>query len=206
MAEGASNSRDISGDELDVLERLRAGDEQAYEQLVRSESGRLLAVTRRILGSEDDARDAVQDAFLLAFRSINRFAGHSRLSTWLHRIAVNAALMRLRSRQRKREQSIEPLLPSFLDDGHHAEQFAPWPEPVDQAMEKAETRQTVRRLIGQLPESYRTVLLLRDIEGLDTDETAKLLEMTPNAVKVRLHRARQALRTLAAPHFRRRTA
>lgn len=184
-----------------LLSRLRAGDAAAYEELVRAETGRLLAVTRRILPTEEDARDAVQDAFLFAFRSLGRFQGQSRLSTWLHRIAVNAALMRLRTRRRKREESLDPLLPTYLDDGHHAERFAQWDDPVEK-IEQAENKALVRRLIAELPDGYRTVLLLRDIEGLDTEETAKLLDTTPNAVKVRLHRARQALRTLLAPHFR----
>jgi RNA polymerase sigma-70 factor (ECF subfamily) len=180
---------------------LRAGEAAAFEELVRAETGRLLAVTRRILPTEEDARDAVQDAFLFAFRSLDRFQGHARLSTWLHRIAVNAALMRLRTRRRKHEESLEPLLPTYLDDGHHAERFAQWDDPVEK-IEQAENKALVRRLIGELPDAYRTVLLLRDIEGLDTEETAKVLDTTPNAVKVRLHRARQALRTLLAPHFR----
>lgn len=183
-----------------LLSRLRAGEQAAFEELVRAETGRLLAVTRRILPTEDDARDAVQDAFLFAFRSLDRFQGHSRLSTWLHRIAVNAALMKLRTRRRKREEPLDPLLPTYLDDGHHAERFAQWDDPAD-LIERAENKALVRRLINDLPDAYRTVLLLRDIEGLDTEETAKLLETTPNAVKVRLHRARQALRTLLAPHF-----
>ena len=184
-----------------LLSRLRAGEAAAFEELVRAETGRLLAVTRRILPTEEDARDAVQDAFLFAFRSLDRFQGHARLSTWLHRIAVNAALMRLRTRRRKHEESLEPLLPTYLEDGHHAERFAQWDDPVAK-IEQAENKALVRRLIGELPDAYRTVLLLRDIEGLDTEETAKVLDTTPNAVKVRLHRARQALRTLLAPHFR----
>jgi RNA polymerase sigma-70 factor (ECF subfamily) len=188
-------------DETELLERLRAGDEAAFEYLVRTQAGRLLAVARRILGSDEEARDAVQDAFLRAFRGLEGFEGGSRLSTWLHRIAVNAALMKLRTRRRKPEESLEPLLPAFRDDGHHREQFASWAEPVDQSLERAETRALVRRMIDELPESYRTVLLLRDIEGLDTGEAAAALGLTPNAVKIRLHRARQALRTLLAPHF-----
>jgi RNA polymerase sigma-70 factor, ECF subfamily len=189
-------------DEADLLARLRSGDEAAYELLVRTFSGRLLAVTRRILGSEEDARDAVQEAFVSAFRSLGRFEGEARLSTWLHRIAVNAALMKLRGRKRRPEESIEPLLPVYQGDGHHAERFTAWTEPVDVAMQRAETRAIVRRAIDQLPDSYRTVLLLRDIEGLDTGETAAMLGATTNAVKIRLHRARQALRTLLDPHFR----
>jgi RNA polymerase sigma-70 factor (ECF subfamily) len=187
-------------DEQTLLSRLRSGEPAAFEELVRNETGKLLSVARRILPTEEDARDAVQDAFMFAFRSLDHFEGNARLSTWLHRIAVNASLMRLRSKRRKREESLEPLLPSFQSDGHFVERFASWDDP-SKKIETAETKALVRGLIDQLPDAYRTVLLLRDIEGLDTEETAKLLETTPNAVKVRLHRARQALRTLLAPHF-----
>ena len=189
-------------DEAALIAQLRAGDESAYEQVVRAYGGRLLAVARRIVGTEEDARDAVQDAFRNAFKSFARFEGNAKLSTWLHRIVVNAALMKLRTRKRKPEQSIESMLPSFLDDGHHEERFQSWDEPVDKLMERKEARELVRQQIDALPEGYRTVLVLRDIEGLDTEETAKVLGLSVNATKIRLHRARQALRTLLAPHFR----
>ena len=189
-------------DEATLVAQLRAGDEQAFEQVVRAYGGRLLAVARRIVGTEEDARDVVQDAFMNAFRSLDRFEGNAKLSTWLHRIVVNAALMKLRTRKRKPEQSIETLLPAFLDDGHHEERFQSWDEPVDKLMERAENRELVRKQIDALPEGYRTVLVLRDIEGLDTEETAKVLGLSVNATKIRLHRARQALRTMLAPHFR----
>jgi RNA polymerase sigma-70 factor (ECF subfamily) len=189
-------------DEAELIAQLRAGDQAAFEHVVRTYGGRLLAVTRRIVGTEEDARDVVQDAFMNAFKSLDRFEGNAKLSTWLHRIAVNAALMKLRTRKRKPEQSIETMLPAFLDDGHHEERFKSWEEPVDKAMERAETRQLVREKIDELPESYRTVLVLRDIEGLDTEETAKMLGLSVNATKIRLHRARQALRTMLAPHFK----
>jgi RNA polymerase sigma-70 factor (ECF subfamily) len=191
----------VDEDEVALLARLRAGDEAAYEYVVRTYGRRLMTLARRILGSEEDARDAVQEAFLNAFRSLSRFEGGSRFSTWLHRIAVNAALMKLRTRRRKPEQSLEHLLPSFSEDGHYAERFASWDEPVDRAMERAETQELVRSHIEELPEKWRTVLVLRDIEGLDTEETARMLKLSPNAVKIRLHRARQALRALLAPHF-----
>lgn len=184
-----------------MLARLRAGDDDAFETMVRTYTPRLLIVARRIVGNEEDARDVIQDAFLSAFRSIGRFAGDARLSTWLHRIVVNTALMKLRTRRRKPEESIEPLLPAFLADGHHTERFTAWTERADQALARKETRTAVRQHIQELPEAFRTVLVLRDIEGLSTEETARLLETTPNAVKIRLHRARQALRTLLAPHF-----
>jgi RNA polymerase sigma-70 factor (ECF subfamily) len=189
-------------DESALLESLRSGDERAFEAAVRLFSGRLYAVALRFLKTEEDARDAVQDAFLSAWRSLDRFEGGARLSTWLHRIVVNAALMKLRTRRRKPEESIEDYLPRFLEDGHAAEPPVLWQDSAIEALSRAETRRIVREGIDRLPESYRTVLLLRDIEGYDTEDTARLLETTANAVKVRLHRARQALRTVLDPHFR----
>jgi RNA polymerase sigma-70 factor (ECF subfamily) len=184
-------------DECALVARLRAGDEEAFEALVRQHGGRMLAVARRLLGSEPEARDAVQEAFLSVLRSIRGFAGHARLGTWLHRITVNAALMRLRSRRRRPEEPIDDLLPRFDATGHRvADPEARVAEPTDELVQRAETRALVRRAIARLPESYRTVLLLRDIEELDTEEAAAALGIGANAVKTRLHRARQALRTL----------
>src|SRR6187402_14143 len=104
--------------EADLLKALRSGQEAAFDTLVRAHSGRMLAVCRRILRNEEEAKDAVQEAFLSAFRGLAKFEGGSLLGTWLHRIAVNASLMRLRSRKRRPEESIEELLPTFKDDGH----------------------------------------------------------------------------------------
>ena len=172
---------------------------------MRSHGGRMLAVSRRFLRSEDDARDAVQDAFLNAFRSIDHFEGNARLSTWLHRIVVNAALMKLRTRRRRPEHSIEELLPGFLEDGHLAEPASEWQKPPEDRVSRAEIRELVLAKIHELPEGHRNVLLLRDIEDLDTRETAAALVVSPGAVKTRLHRARQALRTLLEPHLSRST-
>ena len=190
----------MQSSETTLVESLRRGDESAYEELLRTHSGRLLAVTRRLLGNEEDARDAVQDAFLSAFRSIDRFDGQRALGTWLHRIAVNAALTRLRTRRRHPEKPIEQLLPTFQEDGHQTRPVRDWPDP-SAALQSDEARQAVRRHIDELPADYRNVLLLRDIEGMDTEETARMLGLTPGAVKTRLHRARQALRTLLESDF-----
>lgn len=184
-----------------LLNAIRAGEDWAFEALVRTHGGRLLAVARRLTRNEEDARDVVQSAYLNAFRALKTFEGAARLSTWLHRIVVNTALMKLRSRRRKPEESIETLLPSFLEDGHHAEQFSEWSTPADRLLERQETRAIVRMCIDQLPDNYRAVLVLRDIEELSTDEVAQMLTMTPTAVKVRLHRARQALSTLLRRHY-----
>jgi RNA polymerase sigma-70 factor (ECF subfamily) len=188
-------------EELDLVARLRAGDEPAFETLVNRYGARLLAVARRFLRDEEEARDAVQDAFLSAFRSVRSFKAESRISTWLHRIVVNVALMRLRTRRRKPEESLEPLLPTFSEDGHHQWPVLPWRATVETELERKETAALVRAGIDRLPESYRTVLILRDFEELDTEETARLLGISLTAAKIRLHRARQALRAELAPHF-----
>jgi RNA polymerase sigma-70 factor, ECF subfamily len=186
----------LDSTERALVARLKAGDEQAYEEIVRSLGGRMLAVARRFLHDEEAARDAVQDAFLSAFRAIQRFDEQAQLATWLHRIVVNAALMRLRTRQRRPEQSIEPMLPVFADDGHHASPVASWAETGERVLARTETRALVRAAIAELPESYRTALLLRDIEELSTREAADLVGISENALKLRLHRARQALATV----------
>lgn len=186
--------------EADLVERLRRGDEGAYGELVRAEGGRMLQVARRFVG-EEEARDVVQEAFLSAFRSIHRFDRRSRLGTWLHRIVVNAALMRLRKKSAQVEESLEPLLPTFRPDGHRAGVGPRWPKDPAQIFDRRELRRIVRGSIDRLPPNYRSVVLLRDIEGLSGAETGELLGITPGAVKVRLHRARQALREFLAPEL-----
>ena len=188
-------------EETDLVNALRRGEEWAFETMVRTYGGRLYAVARRICGNEEDARDVLQSAYLSAFRSLSGFEGTCQLSTWLHRIVVNTALMRLRSKKRKPEDSIESLLPAFIEDGHHVEQFSEWTMPADRLLERQDVRAAVRECIAQLPDNYRQVLMLRDIEELSTDEVARTLNMTTVAVKVRLHRARQALSTLLRREF-----
>jgi len=189
-------------DDATLLARMQAGDDDAFEACVRAYSGQLLAVARRILSHEEDARDAVQDAFLSAFKGIGRFDGLSRISTWLHRIVVNAALSRLRTRRRRPETSIEDLLPHFAEGEHQIDPPAPWKATSVAILQEQEARDMVRGCINRLPETYRIVLVLRDIEGLSTEETAQLLDTTLGVVKTRLHRARQALRSFLDPYFR----
>jgi len=195
-----SATRESAGEEQ-FLDRLRAGDECAFEVLVRLHGGRMLAIARQFLSRNEDAQDAVQEAFLSAFRSVGGFRGGSSLSTWLHRIVVNACLMKIRGASRRPETPIEELLPAFDETGHHAAPVEDWAVSPEKAMLSRETRERVRAAIEKLPASYRTVLVLRDIQELSTEETAEVLSLTRTAVKVRLHRARLALRGLLAPMF-----
>jgi RNA polymerase sigma-70 factor, ECF subfamily len=184
--------------ESELLRRLRAGDERAFEEIVRADGGRMLATARRILRSEDDAREAVQDAFLSALRALPHFVEESRLSTWMHRILINAALAKLRSRRHHPEESIDDLLPRFDLDGRRCEDQINSFEDGESKLERAELHALVHTCIGRLPEGYRIVLVLRDIEELGTQETSVLLGLRLQAVRTRLHRARQALRTILA--------
>jgi RNA polymerase sigma-70 factor (ECF subfamily) len=194
-----TNDRNAGTSDAALLERVRAGDERACETLVRCHGGRMLAVARRLLRSEEDSADAVQDAFLAAFRSLDGFAGNAALATWLHRIVVNVCLMKLRARSRSREVRIDDLLPVFDESGHHRRPVSPWEDQPLARLTQAETRAHVRACIDRLPAPYREVLILRDLEEFDTEQTAELLGIHPGAVKTRLHRARQALSTLLQP-------
>lgn len=176
-------------DETDLVARLRAGDNAAYTQLVHIHTDTMTAVARRFFGDTPDTAEAVQDALVSAFRAMNTFEGTAKLGTWLHRITVNACLLKLRGRKRSR------LVP--LEDEDRAIDTP----ASDNALSQTETRSRVRAGVEQLPEAYRTVIQLRDLEGLSTEETAARLGTNCGAVKTRLHRARQALRTILEPQF-----
>jgi RNA polymerase sigma-70 factor (ECF subfamily) len=188
-----------ANEEAELVVRLQAGDNDAFETLVRTYAGRMLTVARRFLPAEQDSDDAVQEAFISAFQNIGRFESNARLWTWLYRILVNACLMKIRSAKRSRTVSIDDSLPQFDESGHHAHHPRAWPDDAFSQVSQAETRAKVRECIEMLPDSYRTVLILRDIEQRDTDETAAILGCTTANVKTRLHRARQALRTILEP-------
>jgi len=190
------------GSDETLVTALKAGDEAAYGELITTHGGRMLAAIRRILPNADDAQDALQEAFLSAFKAVERFEGQSRLSTWLHRIAVNSALMRLRSLKRRREQSVESMQPGFTDGGHFLEPPAPWSDSAEATVQREEMRTIVHEAIAGLPETHRNALLLRDIQGLSNEDVARELGVTVNAAKIRVHRARLALRGVLDPHLR----
>jgi RNA polymerase sigma-70 factor (ECF subfamily) len=187
--------------DAELVARIRAGDEGACEALVRAHTGTLLAVARRFLRCEAESADAVQEAFILAFGALDSFEGNSALASWLHRIVVNRCLGRLRRRKRRRTVSLDDLLPAFDEHGRRGRPVSPRVSAAENQLVSAETRAQVRACIDRLPDPYRTVLVLRDIEEFDTDQTAARLDSTPGAVKTRLHRARQALRSLLEPVF-----
>lgn len=183
-----------------LVDDLRQGADPAYEHMVRTYAPRLLAVLSRMLSNSADAQEALQETFLQAFKSIHRFEGQSLLSTWLHRIAVNTALMKLRSKRRRPEKKISELLPTY-ESGFRPDVGPVWRETPSDELERAEMRQLVLTSIDNLPDDHRAILLLRDIEGMDTQQAADVLDISAGAAKTRLHRARQALREQLVPYF-----
>jgi len=186
-------SHTLVDEPMDLLPGLRAGDERSYEELVRRYGGRMLSTASRIVGNPEDARDCVQETFLQAFKNIDRFEGRSSIGTWLHRIVVNNALLKLRTRSRRPEGSLDDLMPDF-DDYQCRIETRDETQSIETLVSKKQTRAQVRSAIYELPDDYRDVLLLRDIAELDTQETAEALEIQPGAVRTRLHRARAALK------------
>jgi RNA polymerase sigma-70 factor (ECF subfamily) len=184
------------------LEAVLRGDHDAFEALVRAESPRLFRMITRIVHDDDEARSLLQETYLQAYKRLHTFRRESKLTTWLYAIGLNLARASLRKRKRYdtlEEDQIERLQPSFRY-GMYTERAEAWnPEKV---VEQSERRRLVRTAIERLPEDYRVVITLRDLNELPTADVAQMLGITEGAVRVRLHRARQALRKLLDEHFR----
>ena len=182
-----------------------ADDRQATVAFVREHIGWMLGLAWTYLRDPALAEDAVQNAFTKIFTRSDQFSGGSGIRSWMRRIVINEALMLLRKRRSlQEEEGIKDLLPDFDENGCRIEE--PWstmPTP-EQLLMTDETRRIVSEKIGELPDAYRVVLLLRDIEEQTTAEVAESLGLTDANVKVRLHRARAALMTLLEPCLRRR--
>lgn len=186
-------------DEADLLQALKSGDQAAYATLIERHSGTIYNLALRLMGNREDAEEVLQETFLSAFRAVNRFEGRSQLSTWLYRIAYNAALMRLRRRQLRTTSIDEPLQNEEGDS--LPRQLVDWTALPDDLLLVSELRSVLDAAVATLSETLRSVFVLRDIEGLSTAETADVLGLTETNVKVRLHRARLALRERLADYF-----
>lgn len=193
-------SKIVNEEDID-LPALLAGDRSEFEKVVRNEAPRLFKVLLRYVRDEDEARSLVQETFLQAYEGLDSFRGDSKFTTWLYSIGINQARARFRKEKRHNhltEEEIDRLQPSF-SRGRYTATFEPW--RPDEMASRSERRRIVHQAIAKLPENHRIVIDLRDIQEFTTDETAEILKMTSGAVRVRLHRARQALRTLLEPYF-----
>ena len=190
-----------SDDEL--VARARARDLTAFEALVERHEDRLYRVAMRLLRNENDAREVLQDALVSAWQNLDSFAGRAQFGSWIYRVTVNAALMLLRSRRRHPTVSVEELAPGALDDavGASHDPGSDWSKRPDEQLQSGELKEHIEAALDELPEILRLVFVLRDVEGLSTEETADMLGITIPTVKTRLHRARLALRGAISRYF-----
>lgn len=192
-------------DQQEIVRQMRMGDPQAYEEIVEALIPRLYTLAYGITQDHMEAQDAVQDAMVAMVRRLGDFQERSSLATWLYRIAVNASLDRVRTRQRRGETiPIEEFLPRFTEEGRYAEEVVDWSNAPLERLLNSEAKKRIQQAIGSLPEEQRVVLILKDVEDFPLAEIGKMLDLSLPAVKSRLHRARLALRGVLASYFRER--
>ena len=183
-----------------LIDRLRAHDAAALETLMERHGSRVYRVAFGITRNHADAEEVVQDVFLTLFRKIDLFEGRAALGTWLYRVAANAALIKRRGKRVELEMSLEDCLPTFRDNGHREGDrnflVADWSSTPESELLSGEAREILERALEQLPEHYRALLVLRDVEELSNEEVAERLGESVSSVKSRLHRARMALREI----------
>src|ERR1700756_373520 len=189
-------------DELALVDAAKAGDVAAFEELVRRYDRNVFRIAQHITQNREDAEDVVQDAFFKAYSNLEQFQGQSKFYTWLVRIAVNEALMKLRRRKPERTVSLDEEVKT--EDDSLPREVADWSPNPEQMYNQAELRDILTRTIQGLPAGFRTVFVLRDVEGLSTEETAQALELSVPAVKSRLLRARLQLRERLSRYFQKR--
>ena len=184
--------------ESQLIKKLGQGDHSAFEFVVREYGGYLLSVARQYVKDSDEAQDVVQESYLQLYKNISKFRGESSLKSWLHKITINNALMKIRKNVRLNEISSEVKIDSddFDENGKRLENTQTISISADEVYANDELRSTIQQHIMSLPIAYRNVLLLRDIEGYSIAETAELLKISPASVKTGLHRARNKLKKL----------
>ena len=189
-------------EELTLVQAAKRGDDSAFEELVRRYDRNVFRIAQHITQNREDAEDVVQEAFLKAYSNLAQFQEQSKFYTWLVRIAVNEALMKLRRRKPERTVSLDEDIKTEEDS--MPREIADWSPNPEQQYTQAELKDILGKTIQGLPPSFRTVFVLRDVEGLSTEETASALELSVPAVKSRLLRARLQLRERLNKYFKRR--
>ena len=184
-----------------LISRVREGDVSAYDTLVRKYERQIFRIAQHITQNREDAEDVMQDAFLKAYEKLDQFQGNSKFYTWLVRIAVNESLMRLRKRRTGKMVSIDEDIET--EEGSVPRDLADWAPDPEQNYNQAELGEILRKTIQGLPQGFRIVFVLRDVEGLSTEETAETLGLSIPAVKSRLLRARLQLRERLSRYFHR---
>jgi RNA polymerase sigma-70 factor (ECF subfamily) len=186
----------------ELVARARQKDFAAFEELLSRYEDKVFRLAQRIVRNETDAKEILQETFVQIWRKLDTFKGESQFGSWVYRIATNAALMRLRTQRRHPEVSTEELPIGYLDNyGQVPPPRENWSLRPDDELQSAELRAHIQKAVDALPDIYRTVFVIRDVEGLSTEETAEVLGISVPTVKTRLHRARIALRDAIGDYF-----
>ena len=188
-------------DETALVAKAKAGDVEAFSELVRHYDRRIFRMAKQITQNDDDAEDVLQESFLKAYTHLDHFQGNSKFYTWVVRIAVNEALMKLRKRKSSKTVSLDE--PTDTGEDTMVREIAVWDEDPEQKYSRDELREILDKAVESLKPAFRTVFVLRDIEELSTEETASALDISIPAVKSRLLRARLQLREKLTKFFRR---
>ena len=184
--------------ERELIERILAGEKDLFYELIRPYERGVFLATASILGNDADAEDAAQEAFLKAYRNLDRFRQESKFSTWLIQIAINNARMKFRKDRRHLYESIDAGQETSEGD-YIPTDFADWRQIPSEALEQSELREALNKALNSLPEKYRIVLILRDVQQMSIAETAKALGISQENVKTRTSRARLQMRDRLAP-------
>jgi RNA polymerase sigma-70 factor, ECF subfamily len=185
----------------ELVEALKRNEASAFERLIAQHGAMLYRVALRLMGQREEAEDVLQEALLKVHQNIQAFDGRAALTTWLYRIVVNTALMRLRTQTRAPEELLDTAGPLFTDEGDHAQDVAEWALSPEQVLLHQEALGMLQQGIERLPDLYRAVYVLAEIESVPYREIATILDLSVGTVKTRLHRARLFLRAVLADYF-----
>ena len=184
-----------------LVREFQAGNREAYDKIADIYQKKIYGLSYNLTRNQMDAQDVTQEVLLTLFRKINMFQGKSAFSSWVYRITLNASYMKLRSKKKEPNISIDEVMPLFNVAGFQQEKIKDWSENTESLMFTNETRSVIKNAVDLLPEKEKVVFLLRDVEGLSTEKTGEILDLTVPAVKSRLHRARLFLRKKLSNYF-----
>ena len=184
-----------------LVREFQAGNRQAYDKIADIYQKKIYSLSYNLTRNQMDAQDVTQEVLLTLFRKINMFQGKSAFSSWVYRITLNSSYMKLRRKKKEPNISIDEVMPLFNGAGFQQDKIKDWSENTESLMFANESRNVIKNAVDLLPEKEKVVFLLRDVEGVSTEKTGEILDLTVPAVKSRLHRARLFLRKKLSNYF-----
>jgi RNA polymerase sigma-70 factor (ECF subfamily) len=184
-----------------LVKEFQGGNLEAYDQIAERYQKKIYGLSFNLCRNQMDAQDVTQEVLLTLYKKINTFQGKSAFSSWVYRITLNATYMKLRSKKKEPNVSLDDMMPSFNGSGFHQEKIQDWSESTESLLFTNETKEIIQKAVDLLPEKEKVVFVLRDVDGLSTEKVSEILDLTIPAVKSRLHRARLFLRKKLSNYF-----